>query len=101
MDAIAGQCARALRRAGTSAAVAPALRLSRGARDSAGLAHARRAQNLAGRVTAVESGVPPLADPIVLLDDVVTTGATAAACVGALGGLGRRVTGVLVLTTAC
>lgn len=101
MYAIARQCARVLRESGVSAAVAPALRLSRGARDSAGLAHARRPQNLAGRLTAVQAALPPVASPILLLDDVVTTGTTTAASVRALRAEGSTVACALVLTTAC
>jgi predicted amidophosphoribosyltransferase len=85
----------------TPACVAPALRLARGARDSVGLDVSARAANLAGRVLVRPAGLPPAGTPVVLLDDVVTTGETAAACVHELqtaGGL--TVSAVLALTAA-
>jgi predicted amidophosphoribosyltransferase len=78
--------------------VAPALRLARGARDSAGLGAADRIANLSGRVRCHPPGAPPRGTPVVLVDDVVTTGATAAACVRALASAGLMTTAVLTLT---
>lgn len=85
---------------GAPAAVAPALRLASGVHDSVGLDAAARRANLAGRVRPRPDGLPPPGTPVVLLDDVVTTGATAAACTRALRDAGVRVTAVLTLTTA-
>lgn len=76
-----------------------ALRLRRDARDSVGLDAAGRAANLAGRVIYQASAPPPLGTPIVLVDDLITTGATAAACRAALDGAGGRVAAVLTLCT--
>jgi predicted amidophosphoribosyltransferase len=98
MLVLARQCAVALARAGHSAAVAPALRLGSRARDSVGLDAAARAANLRGRLRAVSAGLPPPGHPVVLLDDVVTTGATAAACTAALAAAGVPVAAVLALT---
>jgi predicted amidophosphoribosyltransferase len=98
MMAVARHCARMLARAGQSAAVAPALRLGAGARDSVGLDAAARAANLRGRLRFVPAGAPPPGQPVVLLDDVITTGATAAACTSVLAGAGIPVVAVLALT---
>ncbi len=98
MLALARSTATALATRGHPAAVAPALRLTSGARDSAGLPAAARITNLAGRVRVDPSGAPPRGTPVVLLDDVVTTGATAAACTGELRSAGLTVTTVLTLT---
>ncbi|GDY31289.1 ComF family protein [Gandjariella thermophila] len=92
--------AAALARHGRAAAVAPALRLHRGARDSVGLTAAGRAANLAGRVRVVPAGAPRPGTPVVLVDDVVTTGATVRACAAALARAGLVVTAVLALTRA-
>ncbi|GAA4422721.1 amidophosphoribosyltransferase [Actinokineospora soli] len=90
------RAAGVLRGDGWVVGVAPMLRL-RGGRDSVGLGRVARRANLAGRVW-VRGGVPPRGDPVVLVDDVVTTGATVAACVGALAGAGVRVSAALALT---
>ena len=79
----------------TGATVLPVLRLDRRARDSVGLGVAARAANLAGRLSCEQ--VEPGAE-VILLDDVITTGATAAACQQALKGAGAKVVAVLALT---
>lgn len=99
--ALASECSRRLAATGCSVAVAPALRMLRGTRDTARLERSQRARNLAGRIEIVPDGLPPRGVPVVLLDDVLTTGATAAACAGALGDADYPVTAVLTLTAAC
>jgi predicted amidophosphoribosyltransferase len=85
--------------AGTGVFVAPALEL-KGARDAVGLGRAERVANLAGRLRFVPDGRPPPECRVVVLDDVVTTGATAAACVAALKSSGVAVAAVLTLLAA-
>lgn len=80
--------------------VAPALAFARGVRDSVKLDAAAREANLAGRVRLVPDRLPPPKTTVVLLDDVVTTGSTARACVSVLKTGGFRVPAVLTLTTA-
>ncbi|CAM3623821.1 ComF family protein [Kibdelosporangium persicum] len=75
------------------ATVRPILRLDRGARDSVGLDADARAENLSGRVSCEPTGAS-----VILVDDVITTGATAAACCSALSQAGARVVAVLALT---
>ncbi|MGW4110374.1 ComF family protein [Actinosynnema sp. NPDC004786] len=79
---------------------APALAFARGVRDSVRLDTASRQANLAGRVRLVPGRLPPPGAPVVLLDDVVTTGSTARACVSVLKAAGIGVPAVLTLTTA-
>jgi predicted amidophosphoribosyltransferase len=98
MLALARCCASALARAGHEATVAPALRLTAGARDSVGLDAHERAANLRGRLRHVPAASPPPGAPVILLDDVITTGATAAACTEALTTAGLTVLAVLALT---
>ncbi|NIH94799.1 putative amidophosphoribosyltransferase [Mycolicibacterium fluoranthenivorans] len=76
--------------------VTRALRLTGLARDSVGLSSADRQRNLAGRVRV--RALP--AAPVVLLDDVVTTGATACASVDALQTSGVSVHAVLAIANA-
>jgi predicted amidophosphoribosyltransferase len=100
MRLLADRAAAALAGAGTPAAVAPALRMGWGTRDSVGLTPAQRRANLAGRVLVSRAGLPPAAVPVVLVDDVVTTGATAAACTAALLRTGVEVCAIVVLAAA-
>lgn len=97
---LARGCAAELAEAGRPSAVAPALHLGRGARDAVGLDRDQRAANLAGRLRLDPRGLPPPATPVVLLDDVVTTGATAAECARTLRAGGIPVTAVLAITAA-
>ncbi|WP_344128041.1 ComF family protein [Saccharopolyspora halophila] len=98
MSRIARRMATALTGPGPRACVADCLVISPGAADSAGLEPQQRVDNLAGRVLVRADRLPPAGARIVLLDDVVTTAATVASSVAALGGAGREVTAVLVLT---
>jgi predicted amidophosphoribosyltransferase len=100
MTVLARRAAAALAGAGVAAAVAPALRVAPGVRDSVGLAPAARQANLAGRVLARRAGLPPAGTAVVLVDDVVTTGTTAAACAAALLRMGVDVPAIVVLAAA-
>jgi len=76
--------------------VVPALRLSAFARDSVGLSSADRQRNIAGRIRLST----PVAGPVLVVDDVVTTGATATESVGVLRASGADVVAVLALAHA-
>ncbi|MDG3008790.1 ComF family protein [Rhodococcus sp. D2-41] len=80
--------------------VAPLLRLGAGVRDSVGMSAARRRRNLAGRVRLCGGLRPSPASTVVLVDDVVTTGATACESLSALAAAGVRVHAVLTVTFA-
>lgn len=97
---LAQRAGAALAGAGVAAAVAPALRMASGVRDSVGLAAPARQANLAGRVLLRRAGLPPVGTPVVLVDDVVTTGATAAACAATLLRTGVEVRAIVVLAAA-
>ncbi|HZE50232.1 MAG TPA: ComF family protein [Jatrophihabitantaceae bacterium] len=76
-------------------ATVPALRLARPVHDSAGLGVDERRANLAG---AMAAGPPPRDGlAAVLVDDIVTTGATVQEALRALQGAGWAVSGVLTL----
>jgi predicted amidophosphoribosyltransferase len=93
---IAREGGRALRRSGVAASVDLALRFTRAVADQSELAADDRARNLAGafevrrrrRLDAVSA---------IVVDDIVTTGATAAEAVRALRGSGAQVLGVAVV----
>lgn len=73
-----------------------ALRTRAWVRDSVGLSGADRQRNIAGRVRLVRS----VAGEAVLVDDIVTTGATAAESVRVLRSAGVRVAAVLTIAHA-
>ncbi len=79
--------------------VARALRMRPWARDSAGLSSAARERNIAGRVLLTHRRLPPGGE-LLLVDDIVTTGATAAESVRVLHAAGARVSAVLALAAA-
>ena len=76
--------------------VAPVLRFRAGVRDSVGLDSAARERNIAGRIRTTG----PVPGDVLVIDDVVTTGATAAESVRVLRAAGAHVAGVLVLAAA-
>lgn len=98
MDRLADRAVRALRRLGHPAVLCRALTPARRVADQAGLGAAERAANLAGslRVTTGprsphRSAPAPLGSPVVVVDDLVTTGATLAEAARALRGSGAEV----------
>lgn len=95
---LAGSAAASLAASGTAAGVAPALRMAAGTRDSVGLSASARVANLAGRIRPDPAGFPPPGAALVLVDDVVSTGATVAACTRILRRAGFSVDAVLALT---
>jgi predicted amidophosphoribosyltransferase len=91
---LARRAAAVLRRAGVPVRVVPALRGARGLADQAGLDAADRAANLAGALRVVAGGDRLVAArSVVVVDDVVTTGATLAECARALRAAGAVVVG--------
>jgi len=78
--------------------VVPALRMKALVRDSVGLDSGNRERNVAGRV--VLRARPPRNTDVLLVDDIVTTGATAAESVRTLQTSGAHVVGVLTLAHA-
>ncbi|HYB36838.1 MAG TPA: ComF family protein [Mycobacterium sp.] len=79
--------------------VAPVLRMKALARDSVGLGTAARERNIAGRVLLRRPRLPVLGE-VLIVDDIVTTGATARESVRILGTAGMRVAGVLAVAAA-
>ncbi|ORV18662.1 ComF family protein [Mycobacterium celatum] len=76
--------------------VVPALRMKALARDSASLGTAERERNITGRVLLQK----PVRGEVLLVDDIVTTGATACESVRILHAAGIRVAAVLAVAAA-
>lgn len=76
--------------------VVQALRLRGMVRDSVGLSSADRQRNIAGRVKIIK----PVAANVLVVDDIVTTGATAAESVRVLHIAGAHAAGVLAIANA-
>lgn len=89
---LAAVAAGLLRTRGAAADVLPALRHGRAVRDSAGLSAVDRAANLSGAFALTVRGrARAAARPVVLVDDLVTTGATLTDCARALREAGADV----------
>lgn len=80
--------------------VAPALRMRALTRDSVGLGSGARERNLAGGVLLRHRRTPGHGDDVLLVDDVVTTGATLAESVRVLRSGGIPVSAALVIAAA-
>jgi predicted amidophosphoribosyltransferase len=86
-----------LRVVGLDATLAPTLRIGRRVRDQASLDRAERRANLRGAMRARLPRRRESGRVAVVVDDIVTTGATAAEAVRALRAVGVRVAGVAVV----
>jgi predicted amidophosphoribosyltransferase len=85
--------ARLLRSVDVDATAVPSLEFVKRVRDQAGLSAAARAANMRGSFAARRRPAPP----IVLVDDIVTTGATLSEAVRAFQTLGVAVAGAAVI----
>jgi predicted amidophosphoribosyltransferase len=95
---MAGAAARDLRRSGVPARAAPVLRQRRPVADQSGLTAAARLANLSGAVVAAAGSAPLLAAaPVVLVDDLMTTGASLSVAAYAVTVAGGRVAGAAVV----
>lgn len=92
----AAQAARVLPGLGVRASVVPALALERTPADQVGLGSLERRHNLQGAFRRGRRALPVGAD-VVVVDDVVTTGATLAEAVRALTADGTAVLGAAVV----
>jgi predicted amidophosphoribosyltransferase len=93
---ITRECGRYLRRTGLTAVVDPALTLVRPVSDQAGLSATERQANV--ELAFAVKRRRCFAGPVVVADDICTTGATAVEATRALTEAGAEVLGVAVLT---
>ncbi len=98
MARVAHHAVSVLVASGYRAAVADCLVTGRGVRDSAELDPAERARNLSGRILLRTGRLPPPGAAVVLIDDVITTGATVAGCLRVLDSASIRPMAVVGLT---
>lgn len=98
--ALAEQLAERLAAEGGLVGVSAALRMRRGGRDSVGLDAEARWANLRGRVVPRPARLPPPGVTALLVDDVVTSGATLRNCAATLAEARVTVGGALVLCDA-
>ncbi|GAA1479976.1 ComF family protein [Gordonia sinesedis] len=100
-DHVTAMAAVTAARLGPRVRVAPLLSTSIATRDSAGLDARARQRNLRGRIRLRRNAVaPPDGDRVILVDDVLTTGATAAESIRVLAAQDIDVDVVLVLAAA-
>lgn len=93
--------ARLLRRGGVDCTVVPALKHRRAVVDQSGLSVPERAENLAGALTTRRGAGRVLAGcEVVIVDDIVTTGATLREARRVLHESGRRPFGAVVVAAA-
>ncbi|MTE19278.1 ComF family protein [Streptomyces sp. TRM43335] len=98
---IALAAAGELRRGGRAARALPVLRQRRSVADQAGLDARGRWENLAGALGTVAGAARLLGEgPVVVVDDLVTTGASLAEAARALGRAGGRVVGAAVVAVS-
>ncbi|MER7400529.1 phosphoribosyltransferase family protein, partial [Streptomyces sp. NPDC000151] len=97
---IALAAARELRRGGTGARVLAALRQRRAVIDQAGLGARQRQLNLAGALEIAGGGRLLRGGRVVLVDDLMTTGASLAEASRAVGAAGGRVAGAAVVAAS-
>jgi predicted amidophosphoribosyltransferase len=97
MTLAARRAAGVLRGQGVPAGVAPCLYTATWARDSVGLSAEERRANLADRIRWRARAAPPAAAPVVIVDDVITSGTTVGCATAALARHGSPVTAAVTL----
>ncbi|WP_431784003.1 ComF family protein [Streptomyces chumphonensis] len=98
---LAGSAVAELRRSGTPARLLPVLRRRRDVADQAGLGLWQRRSNLDGALAVPPAAVRLLGrGPVVVVDDLTTTGATLLEAARALSAAGATVTGAAVVAAA-
>ncbi|MGI8434465.1 MAG: ComF family protein [Nocardioidaceae bacterium] len=98
MARVVGHCCRALRATGVDAVAGSSLRMRRAVTDQAALGARARADNLASAFEAARVAVADVPGQVyVVVDDIITTGATAAEVVRALREARKPVVGIAVV----